>query len=768
VRGKPASTSCHPQVERLHFLVRWLRSPGLAVHLAGCFLFVTLATVFVDIFERNGAGGNLIWVANGLLLAYLLLAPRWRWPVYLLTGFLALAFGSIFIHEPWRMSLLYSVLDIAEVLLAALLLRRRSAELPRFTNIPYLCRFIGFAVLAAPIAVGLIYAWIMAAGTHTPVLEGFLEWAGPDGLGIAVITPTFVAIFQSDFSDLRRWRQGWPYLALTAAVAVASFSQDRIPLGILIYPLLVVIALRVDLSCAALAMLLVAITGSCYNVRGEGPFIAANSTLLVGPSILLQLHVAAGIFILYSISVVQERKKATERRLQEIASLHKLVTENSRDAIVLINFSGEGNYISAAAESMTGWSREELLAMNGLELLHPEDQSNAVALMSNLHSGVEGGVIEARLRKRSGEFLWVEANLRLVRDPVTGVPTGILKIVRDINERKATEQKLHEIVALHKLVTENSRDIIILADFNGRRSYVSAAAESMGGWTREELLEQGSFGLVHPEDLAKAEAAVNELRSGAEGTMIECRAQKKDGEYIWVEANLHIVRDPATGAPSGILNILRDINERKQAEQKLQEAYSVVEALAVTDALTGLANRRRFDQYIAGEWRRGIRDGKPLSMLLIDADFFKSYNDAYGHLRGDSCLKQIAESCQDVVARPGDLVARFGGEEFAIVLPNTSKEGAVQVANEVCLALRGRQLPHNGNLPGIVTISVGCATMVPQFEKHVHDLIEMADQALYRAKKNGRNQVCGSNPMKIYEDGEQTFTTMESGSSKKA
>lgn len=761
MRGKPASISCHPQLQRLPFWDRWLQRAGLAVHLAECFLLVTLATVFVDIFERSGTGDNLIWVANGLLLAYLLLVPRWRWPAYLLTGFLALIFGSILIHESWRMSLLYSLLDIAEVLIAALLLRRRSAVLPRFTDIPYLLRFIGFAALAAPVAVGLAYAWITTCWTHASLLYTFLEWTAPDCLGIAVITPTCVAIFQSDFSDRRRWQQNWIYLALTAVLAIGSFCQDRIPLWILIYPFLVVIALRVDLGWAALSVLLAVITGSCYTVRGEGPFAMAESTWPIGPGVMMQLYFAAGIFILYGISVVLERQKATERQLREIASLHKLVTENSRDAIVLINFSGEGNYVSAAAESMTGWKREELLKMNGLELLHPEDQSNAVTIMSNLRFGAEGAVIEARLRKRSGEHLWVEASLRLIHDPVTGIPTGILKVVRDISQRKDTERKLQEIVALHKLVTENSRDIIILADFNGRRSYVSAVAESMGGWTREELLEQGSFGLVHPEDVPRTVAAVQELRSGAEGTMVECRAQKKNGEYVWVEANLHVVRDPATGAPSGVLNILRDISERKQAEQKLQEAYSAVEALAVTDALTGLANRRRFDQYIAKEWRRGMRDGKPLSMLLIDADFFKSYNDAYGHLRGDSCLRQIAESCQDVVARPGDLVARFGGEEFAIILPNTDNAGAMQVANEVCLALRGRKLPHNGNLPGIVTVSIGCATMIPQFGKHAPDLIEMADQALYRAKANGRNQVCSSSVMNLAP----IFATVEIGSS---
>lgn len=120
--------------------------------------------------------------------------------------------------------------------------------------------------------------------------------------------------------------------------------------------------------------------------------------------------------------------------------------------------------------------------------------------------------------------------------------------------------------------------------------------------------------------------------------MIECHVRKRSGEYIWVEASLRVVRQAETGDPFKVLNIVRDITERKRAEQKLQEAYNALEALAVTDALTGLANRRRFDQCLASEWRRALRDRKPLSLLMIDADLFKSYNATYGHLRGDSCL----------------------------------------------------------------------------------------------------------------------------------
>jgi diguanylate cyclase (GGDEF)-like protein len=132
-------------------------------------------------------------------------------------------------------------------------------------------------------------------------------------------------------------------------------------------------------------------------------------------------------------------------------------------------------------------------------------------------------------------------------------------------------------------------------------------------------------------------------------------------------------------------------------------------------------------------------------MLLIDVDLFKSYNDTYGHVRGDSCLKQISEAALDVVSRPGDLVARFGGEEFAVILPNTDGEGTIGIAHEICKALRNRKLPHSSNSSGILTLSVGCATIVPSFGLHSVNLIEFADEALYSAKRNGRNQVCSGN-----------------------
>jgi len=217
----------------------------------------------------------------------------------------------------------------------------------------------------------------------------------------------------------------------------------------------------------------------------------------------------------------------------------------------------------------------------------------------------------------------------------------------------------------------------------------------------------------------------------------------KDGRTL--ERFTTVLRNK-NGQYMGRVWFFRDISRHKLNELRLQEAYHAVETLAITDALTGLANRRRFDQYLAAEWRRGLRDNYPVSLLLIDADLFKSYNDHYGHLNGDTCLKLIAEVAHFTATRSGDLVARFGGEEFAVILPRTPSEGALEVANAIVENLRGRKLLHAMSPTGIMTLSIGCATVNPQAGANPAWLIKLADQALYKAKRSGRNQVCVATP----------------------
>lgn len=167
------------------------------------------------------------------------------------------------------------------------------------------------------------------------------------------------------------------------------------------------------------------------------------------------------------------------------------------------------------------------------------------------------------------------------------------------------------------------------------------------------------------------------------------------------------------------------------------------ESLVIFDDLTGIANRRYFNRYLSQEWRRSSRETSPLSLLICDLDFFKAYNDYYGHQAGDDCLRQVAGVISQTLKRPADLVARYGGEELAVILPNTDSQGAETVAEELCLAVRGLQIPHHlSEASSHVTISIGISTLVPTQETVLENLIMAADMALYRAKATGRNRYC--------------------------
>ncbi len=197
--------------------------------------------------------------------------------------------------------------------------------------------------------------------------------------------------------------------------------------------------------------------------------------------------------------------------------------------------------------------------------------------------------------------------------------------------------------------------------------------------------------------------------------------------------------------------LIRDIKRRIQAEaslvdarEELLQANRQLEVLAAQDPLTGLANRRCFDEMLKLESRRAGREGMPLSLLLLDIDHFKGFNDTYGHIAGDKCLRQVGQQLQQCVQRPGDLVARYGGEELAIILPNTDSAGALAVAELLVERINALDIAHSASPLGRVTVSIGAATRHgAQAKGRELELIEAADLALYRAKSAGRNRVEG-------------------------
>lgn len=202
-----------------------------------------------------------------------------------------------------------------------------------------------------------------------------------------------------------------------------------------------------------------------------------------------------------------------------------------------------------------------------------------------------------------------------------------------------------------------------------------------------------------------------------------------------------------------VLRMKRELDERKRREAELLEvtyrlaaAKSELQRLSSLDGLTGIPNRRHFDELYATEWRRGSRDSAPLSVIMVDIDHFKAFNDHYGHLAGDDCLKRVAVALRDAVQRPGDCLARYGGEEFVALLAGTNAAGAWSVAESMRTAVASLALEHaKSSASTRVSVSVGAATIVPHATSTPALLLAAADEALYESKHQGRNRTCARN-----------------------
>ncbi len=252
---------------------------------------------------------------------------------------------------------------------------------------------------------------------------------------------------------------------------------------------------------------------------------------------------------------------------------------------------------------------------------------------------------------------------------------------------------------------------------------------------------------VFPDENVKT-SRVHELQVIFEGISVafEDTIPLPDGLHTFIITKFPLM--DTRDSPYAIAGIYLDISDRKQAETALAEVESSLrnanqelQKLVNLDGLTQIANRRCFDERVIYELQRLYRERQPLSLLMFAVDYFKRYNDYYGHQLGDQALLLIAQAVDQLVCRPADLVARYGGEEFIVILPNTNLDGAIAVAKNLHQAIADLQIPHqDSDVSDIVTISMGIASDIPKFDRSPYVLVNQADQALYYAKNQGRNR----------------------------
>lgn len=312
----------------------------------------------------------------------------------------------------------------------------------------------------------------------------------------------------------------------------------------------------------------------------------------------------------------------------------------------------------------------------------------------------------------------------------------------EMEKRKGTEIALAQRDTILQSILASSPDVIAL--FNENRVYDAcnqAYVDSLDiEFTPEQLIGK-KIETVLPNHLKKRFVETDNLvLERGETLRYVDEILDKNGQPKWYDVVKSPYKDPSTGI-KGVLLLARDVTERYLAKQQLEEMNQELAKLSFLDGLTQVANRRRFDEQLNTVWSLHRRQKNALTVILCDLDFFKDYNDNYGHLKGDQALVAVATAFNNILTRASDCVARYGGEEFAFILPNTDYQGAQIIASNIHKAVKDLQLPHSfSGVSDLLTVSIGVASLVPPFNASSDIILSQADDALYLAKKQGRNQ----------------------------
>ncbi len=301
--------------------------------------------------------------------------------------------------------------------------------------------------------------------------------------------------------------------------------------------------------------------------------------------------------------------------------------------------------------------------------------------------------------------------------------------------------------AVYKTLLESTKAIPWKIDWNTMKfAYIGPQIKSLLGWAPSSWVSAQDWAeRMHPDDREwVVDFCVTQSQAGTDHEA-DYRALTKDGNYIWIRDVVHVVRNEDGGVDS-LVGFMFDITERKKTEEKLISLQKELEELSFKDGLTGVANRRMFDSIMEIEWANARRNNQPLSLILLDIDYFKQYNDHYGHIQGDHCLKQVAQILSLAAARPRDFFARYGGEEFVLVLPETDEKSARKVAERCCDLISKEQIPHEKSQTSqVLTFSLGVGTIIPSQNEEPIGFIEEVDKRLYQAKQKGRNCIVEGN-----------------------
>jgi diguanylate cyclase (GGDEF)-like protein/PAS domain S-box-containing protein len=637
-----------------------------------------------------------------------------------------------------------------------------------FANAGGVARFVGVAAIGCVIAPSWT-ALTLLLGGHASVgtyLESWLAWYLGDLTSILVFAPLLL-----QWREILRVsrRKGWVAEAIGTCVAVVALSaivyftwqslgSPEYLLAFVALPCVVWIAFRFRPPGVALTAAFVsamAFAAMMHDADSSTRSISQSSLLLFQSfSALVSI---TGLALAAAITGQKRAEKAVRAERAQYIDLY----ENAPDMYASVDAATrkviECNQTLASA---LGYSKDEIIGRDASELYHPDSRDAAqMAFMLFQRTGAVTGM-ELLLQRKNGSKLDVSLTASAVRD-AEGRVIRSRSAWHDITASKIAERTLQESQQLWRAFIEQAPAAIAMFDLQMRYLAVSRRFLADAGFPPETELYGASHYKVFPTMPEHWKEAHKRALAGEVVTGDDDPFETQDGRLQWLHWEVRPWYD--VNGLAGVVVFTEDVTRRKQASDalrklnvelegrvrertaQLEQLAREMEAQSLTDQLTGLPNRRSLDMKLAMEVRLSVRHLVPLSLLLLDVDHFKQYNDSFGHPAGDEVLRKVGSVLQNSL-RTTDFAARWGGEEFAVMLRHTNEEGALVVAERIRDAVEREAWPNRG-----VTISVGVATLL-RVKPDVGALLAQADAALYEAKRSGRNRVVTATEAALRED----------------
>jgi len=418
-------------------------------------------------------------------------------------------------------------------------------------------------------------------------------------------------------------------------------------------------------------------------------------------------------------------KKVMERKLNKQKDELEAVFNTSRDGIAIMDLQTNFLFLNKSYEKMTGYSKEELLTKSCLELTVDEDKEiSRIAVEEMMVTGLMEN-FEKRCIRKDGSTLNVSMTFVLMPDKKRFLSTS-----KDITNSKKTEKQIKDYMELI-----DTHTIASTTDIHGNYIYVSSGFSSISGYSKDELIGMNHRKLRHPNVDENAINAVYETIKNGQLWRGEIRNVKKDSAIYWTYSYISGMHDEK-GKLVGYTSISHDITDKKLIEQ-----------LSITDGLTGIHNRRHFNDIFPKYVNSAKRHKEYINFIIMDIDNFKQYNDNYGHQMGDQALIKIANTLKSAVQRADDFCFRLGGEEFGVLYKTKDEKSAIEIAEKIRCSIQDLAIPHKETVTGdVITVSIGLICSLAEDIENTNALYAEADKLLYKAKANGRNRIEYSTP----------------------